>query len=53
MRAATRGDGTTGEDITHNAMTIKAIPLKLTEDVDIEVRGEIFMNKKTLASRNE
>ena len=53
VRAATRGDGTTGEDITHNAMTIKSIPLKLTEDVDIEVRGEIFMNKKTLASINE
>ena len=53
MRAATRGDGTTGEDITHNAMTIKSIPLKLTEEVDIEVRGEIFMNKKTLASINE
>ena len=53
VRAATRGDGTTGEDITHNAMTIKSIPLKLTEEVDIEVRGEIFMNKKTLASINE
>lgn len=53
VRAATRGDGTTGEDITHNAMTIKSIPLKLTEDVDIEVRGEIFMNKKTLTSINE
>ena len=53
VRAATRGDGTTGEDITHNAMTIKSIPLKLTEDVDIEVRGEIFMNKETLASINE
>ena len=53
VRAATRGDGTTGEDITHNAMTIKSIPLKLTEEVDIEVRGEIFMNKKTLSSINE
>ena len=53
VRAATRGDGTTGEDITHNAMTIKSIPLKLTEEVDIEVRGEIFMNKKTLVSINE
>lgn len=53
VRAATRGDGTTGEDITHNAMTIKSIPLKLTEEVDIEVRGEIFMNKKTLAFINE
>ena len=53
VRAATRGDGTTGEDITHNVKTIKVIPLKLKEPVDIEVRGEIFMNKKTLAELNE
>lgn len=53
IRAATRGDGTIGEDITHNVKTIKAIPLKLKEDVDIEVRGEIFMNKKTLEEINK
>ncbi len=53
VRAATRGDGTTGEDITHNAKTIKVIPLKLKEEVDIEVRGEIFMSKKTLEKLNE
>ena len=53
VKAATRGDGTTGEDITHNVKTIKVIPLKLKEDVDIEVRGEIFMNKKTLEELNE
>ena len=53
VRAATRGDGVTGEDITHNAKTIKTIPLKLKEEVDIEVRGEIFMNKKTLEELNE
>lgn len=53
VRAATRGDGTTGEDITHNVKTIKVIPLKLKEEVDIEVRGEIFMNKKTLEELNE
>ena len=53
VRAATRGDGVTGEDITHNAETIKVIPLKLTEEVDIEVRGEIFMNKKTLEEINK
>ena len=53
VRAATRGDGTIGEDITHNAKTIKVIPLKLKEGVDIEVRGEIFMNKKTLEKLNE
>ncbi len=53
VRAATRGDGTIGEDITHNVKTIKVIPLKLKEEVDIEVRGEIFMNKKTLEKLNE
>ncbi len=53
VRAATRGDGVIGEDITHNAKTIKAIPLKLKEKVSIEVRGEIFMNKKTLIEVNE
>ena len=53
VRGATRGDGVVGEDITHNVKTIKSIPLKLTEKVDIEVRGEIFMNKKTLKELNE
>jgi len=53
VRAATRGDGITGEDITHNVKTIKVIPLKLNEEVDIEVRGEIFMNKKTLEELNK
>ena len=53
IRAATRGDGTTGEDITHNVKTIKVIPLKLKKEVDIEVRGEIFMNKKTLQELNK
>lgn len=52
VRAATRGDGVTGEDITHNVKTIKSIPLKLTEPVDIEVRGEIFMSKETLEKIN-
>ena len=53
VRAATRVDGVIGEDITHNAKTIKSIPLKLKEEVDIEVRGEIFMNKKTLEEINK
>lgn len=46
--AATRGNGTIGEDITHNVKTIKTIPLRLTEPVDIELRGEIYMPKKAL-----
>ena len=53
VRAATRGDGVTGEDITHNAITVKTIPLTLNENIDIEVRGEIYMSKKTLKEINE
>ena len=53
VSAATRGDGITGEDITHNAKTIKTIPLKLKETIDIEVRGEIYMSKKTLEVLNK
>jgi DNA ligase (NAD+) len=53
VRAATRGDGMVGEDITHNVKTIKNIPLTLTEKVDIEVRGEIYMSKKAFARLNE
>ena len=53
VSAATRGDGITGEDITHNAKTIKTIPLKIKEPIDIEVRGEIYMSKKTLSKLNE
>ena len=53
IRAATRGDGVTGEDITHNVMTIKNVPLKLKENIDIEVRGEIYMDKDTFNSIND
>jgi DNA ligase (NAD+) len=53
VRAATRGDGVTGEDITHNAVTIKTIPLTLKEKVDIEVRGEIYMSKKSFNDLNK
>ena len=52
VRAATRGDGVVGEDITHNVKTIKSVPLTLNEDVDIEVRGEIYMSKKSLEKVN-
>ena len=53
VRAATRGDGTTGEDITHNARTIKDIPLMINKKIDIEVRGEIYMSKKSFRKLNE
>ena len=53
VRGATRGDGVVGEDITHNVKTIKAIPLKLKRPIDIEVRGEIYMDKKTLEVINK
>ena len=53
VRGATRGDGVVGEDITHNVKTIKVIPLKLDRDIDIEVRGEIYMEKETLAKINK
>lgn len=51
--AATRGDGITGEDITHNVKTIKSVPLTLPNPIDIEVRGEIYMAKKVLVELNE
>jgi DNA ligase (NAD+) len=55
VRGATRGDGTTGEDITHNVKTIKDIPLRLSgrkiPDL-LEVRGEIFMTRSGFAAMN-
>lgn len=51
-RGATRGDGVIGEDISNNVRTIKSIPLKLKDNVDIEVRGEIFMSKKAFEGIN-
>lgn len=53
ITAATRGDGTVGEDITNNVKTIKTVPLTLKEPIDIEVRGEIYMAKETLKKLNE
>ena len=51
-RAATRGDGLTGEDITHNVRTIHSIPLRLDakDDGRLEVRGEIYLGKAGLKS---
>ncbi|MCF7931383.1 MAG: NAD-dependent DNA ligase LigA [Acholeplasmataceae bacterium] len=53
VRAATRGNGVIGEDVTKNVKTIKSLPLRLTEPVDIEVRGEIYMPHKSFNQVNE
>ena len=53
ISAATRGDGVIGEDITHNVRTIKKLPLTLHKKIDLEVRGEIYMQKKVFHSLNE
>ncbi len=56
IQAATRGDGSTGENITENVRTIRAIPLKLRGDdwpARLEVRGEVFMPKAGFLALNE
>ncbi|MCI8778299.1 MAG: NAD-dependent DNA ligase LigA [Bacilli bacterium] len=53
IRAATRGDGVTGEDITHNVETIKSVPLTIDFNEYLEVRGEIYMPKKSFKKLNE
>ena len=51
--AATRGNGTTGEDVTANVMTIKSIPSHINLAEDFEIRGEVFMPKKSLERLNK
>lgn len=53
VRGATRGNGQVGEDITDNLKTIKNIPKKLKEKIDITVRGEVFISKKDFDELNE
>ena len=56
VRAATRGDGTTGEDITHNIRTIASVPLRLLgkgHPTTLEVRGEVFMPRAGFRRFNE
>ena len=52
VRVATRGNGLVGENITANGKTIKSIPLRLKKDIDIEVRGEIYMSKASFEKAN-
>ena len=53
VRGATRGNGLIGEDVTDNLKTIKSIPKKLTEDVNIIVRGEVFIGSQEFEKMNE
>ena len=53
LYAATRGDGTVGEDVTSNVITIKSIPSHIDCEGDFEMRGEVFMPKKSLQKLNE
>ena len=57
IKGSTRGDGVTGEDITQNLKTIRAIPLRISEDKNppplLEVRGEVFMVRKDFTTLNE
>lgn len=53
VRGATRGNGLIGEDVTENLKTIKSIPKKLNEKVNIIVRGEVFIGSKEFEKMNE
>ena len=53
VQGATRGDGNVGEDVTENVKTIKSIPKKLEEPINITVRGEVFISKEDFEKLNE
>ncbi len=53
VTAATRGDGKVGEDVTTNVKTIQSVPLRLKEDVDVVVEGEVWLGKSGLANLNK
>lgn len=53
VRGATRGNGVVGEDVTENLKTVKSIPEKLKEPIDIIVRGEVFIGKEEFEKLNE
>ena len=52
-KAVTRGDGRTGEVVTANVRTIRSVPLRLHEDVSVEIRGEVFLSLKAFRQLNE
>lgn len=53
IRAATRGDGRVGEDVTNNVFTIESIPKKLNKKISLIVEGEVWMGKSVLKKLNE
>jgi len=53
VQAATRGDGTIGEDVTANIRTVESIPLRLEKEVNVIVEGEVWMSKKVFNKINE
>lgn len=52
IRGATRGNGLVGEDVTENLKTVKTIPMELKENIDITVRGEVFISKQDFEKLN-
>jgi DNA ligase (NAD+) len=53
VQGATRGDGTTGEDVTANLRTVRSIPLKISRNENLEVRGEVLMYRRDFDALNE
>ena len=53
IRGATRGNGVVGEDVTENLKTVKTIPRKLKDSINITVRGEVFISKKDFEKMNQ
>lgn len=52
VRAVTRGDGVFGEDVSHTVKTIKSLPLRLQENIDVEIGGEVYMPIKSFEKLN-
>jgi DNA ligase (NAD+) len=52
-KAVTRGDGRTGEVVTGNVRTIRSVPIRLHENVSVEIRGEVFLSLKAFRQLNE
>ncbi len=53
VRAVTRGDGIRGEEVTHTVKTIESVPLELTEEIDLEASGEVYISKADFQKINE